>query len=186
VLQSINVGFQNIGEQNASGVDLGGYYRMDAGAGRLTFGLSYSYMLEFERIELNSAGTAFVSRALEGEYEYPQHRALLTADWGTDVWGVFAQINYTGEFEDTPDADFDGVLDYDTVSTPKVDAFTTVNLQARFTGIENVTLLVGLENALDEEPPFAVGDGDTDLYGYVQSQHSPRGRFWNAKAIFRF
>ncbi len=49
-----------------------------------------------------------------------------------------------------------------------------------------MTLLVGVDNALDEEPPFAVGDGDTDLYGYVQSQHSPRGRFWNAKAIFRF
>jgi outer membrane receptor protein involved in Fe transport len=186
VLQSINVGFQNIGEQNTSGVDLGGYYRMDLGAGQLTLGLSYSYLLEFERIELNSAGSAFVSRALEGEYEYPQHRALLSADWGTDLWGVYAQVNYTGEFEDTPDADFDGVLDYDTVSTPKVDAFTTLNLQARFTGIENVTLLVGLDNALDEEPPFAVGDGDADLYGYVQTQHSPRGRFWNAKAIFRF
>lgn len=186
VLQSINVGFENIGEQNTSGVDLGGYFGFDVGGGRLTLGLSYTYTLEFERIELNSAGTAFVSRALEGEYEYPEHRALLSADWSTDSWGVYAQLNYVGEFEDTPDVNFDGVLDYDTVSTPKVDAFTTLNLQARFTAIDNITLLVGLDNALDEEPPFAVGDGDADLYGYVQTQHSPRGRFWNAKAIFRF
>ena len=47
-------------------------------------------------------------------------------------------------------------------------------------------LLVGLDNAFDEKPPFAIGDGDTDLYGYVQSQHSPRGRFWNARAVFTF
>ena len=47
-------------------------------------------------------------------------------------------------------------------------------------------LLLGLDNVFDEEPPFAIGDGDTDLYGYVQSQHSPRGRFWSARAIFSF
>lgn len=186
VLQSINVGFENIGEQNASGVDLGGYFGLDVGPGKLTLGLTYSYLLEFERVELDAAGAQFVSRALEGEYEYPEHRALLTADWGTDLWGVYAQVNYTGAFQDTPDADFDGVLDYDVVDTPDVDSYTTLNFQLRYTGIENVQLLVGLDNALDEEPPFAVGDGDTDLYGYVQSQHSPRGRFWNAKAVFRF
>jgi iron complex outermembrane receptor protein len=186
LLQTINVGFINIGEQNVSGVDLGGYYAMDLGGGQLSLGLNYTHLLEFERVELDAAGTSFVSRELAGEYEYPEDRAQLTADWGTDSWGLFASVNYVGEFEDTPDADFDGTLDYDTVSTPKVDAFTTLNLQFRYTGIENVRLLIGIDNALDEEPPFAVGDGDTDLYGYAQSQHSPLGRWWNAKAIVSF
>jgi iron complex outermembrane receptor protein len=186
ILQSINSGFVNIGEQNVSGIDVGGYYAFDAGPGRLALSLSYSHLLEFEKVELTEDGSTFVARALEGEYEYPKDRALLTADWSTDVWGVHAQLSYIGSFEDMPDADFDGVLDYDTVSTPKVGSFTTLNLQGRYTGFEGVTLLVGLDNALDEDPPFAVGDGDTDLYGYVQAVHSPRGRFWNAKAIFRF
>ncbi len=93
---------------------------------------------------------------------------------------------YIGPFQDTPDADFDGTLDYDTNVTRQVGHFTTVNLQARYTGIEHVKLLVGVDNAFDEKPPFAIGDGDTDLYGYVQSVHNPRGRFWNAKAIFTF
>jgi iron complex outermembrane recepter protein len=39
---------------------------------------------------------------------------------------------------------------------------------------------------LDKEPPFAIGDGDTDLYGYVSSQHSPRGRFVYAKMTYTF
>jgi outer membrane receptor protein involved in Fe transport len=186
ILQSINSGFINIGEQNASGIDLSGYYAFDAGAGRLALSLSYSHLLKFERVELDETGTNFVTRPLEGEYEYPEDRALLTADWSTDVWGMYAQLNYVGPFEDTPDVDFDGVLDFDENSTPEVGSFTTLNLQGRYTGIEGVTLLIGVDNALDEEPPFAVGDGDTDLYGYVQAVHSPRGRFWNAKAIFRF
>lgn len=185
-LQFINSGFLNIAEQNASGLDLSGYFGFAVGPGTLTLGLTYSRLLQFEKVELNATGTAYVTRPLEGEYEYPEDRALLTADWGTDTWGVFASLNYIGPFQDTPDADFDGTLDYDLVTTPEVDSFTTLNLQFRYTGIDNVQLLVGVDNAFDEMPPFAVGDGDTDLYGYVQSQHSPRGRFWNAKAIFSF
>jgi iron complex outermembrane receptor protein len=178
--------FENIGEQSTSGVDLGVYYGVAAGPGKLTLGLSYSYLLDFDRVEAQSDGVTFVTRSLAGEYEYPENRAVLTADWGNDTWGVYAQVNYIGSFEDTPDADFDGTLDYDTVSTPKVDAFTTVNLQARYTGIKHVKLMLGLDNALDEDPPFAVGDGDADLYGYVQNVHNPRGRFWSAKAVFTF
>ncbi len=56
-----------------------------------------------------------------------------------------------------------------------VGQFTTLNLQARYTGIEHVKLLVGVDNVFDEKPPFAIGDGDTDLYGYVQNVHNPRG-----------
>lgn len=184
-LQSIATTFINIGEQSARGIDLGAYYGFDVAGGALTLGLSYSRLLDFDRVELNGGGV-LVTRALAGEYEYPEDRALLSADWGNDVWGVYGLINYVGPFEDTPDINFDGTLDYDINSTPKVDSFTTLNLQFRYTGFDHVKLLAGIDNVLDEAPPFAVGDGDTDIYGYVQSQHSPRGRFWSAKAIFKF
>jgi iron complex outermembrane receptor protein len=182
-LQTIHATFLNIGEQSAQGVDLGGYFGFGVGPGTLTLGLSYTRLLNFERIE---TGVTPVKRSLEGEYEYPEDRALFSIDYGMENWGLYAQVNYVGSFQDQPDFDFDLALDYDEHDTRDVKAFTTLNLQARYTGIENVTLLAGVDNALDEEPPFAIGDGDTDLYGYVQSQHSPRGRFWNVKAIFNF
>jgi outer membrane receptor for ferrienterochelin and colicin len=185
-LLQVNSGFTNIGQQSATGVDLGGYVRADIGAGRLALGLNYTRLLEFERVELNSAGTDFLTRDLAGEYEFPEDRAQLTADWSSSEWGVYAALNYIGPFEDQPDFNFDGTLDFELRKTREVGSFTTLNLQLRYTGIENVKLLLGLDNALDEEPPFAVGDGDTDLYGYVQNLHSPRGRFWNARAIFTF
>jgi iron complex outermembrane recepter protein len=185
-LQSVNSSFINIGEQSANGVDLSGYWAMELGVGTLTLGLNYSRLLDFERIELNQAGDAFISRELTGEYEYPEDRAQLSADWNMGDWIMYGQVNYIGAFEDTPDVDFDGVLDFDTVSTPKVDSWTTLNLQVAYTGIENVRLSLSVDNALDEEPPFAAGDGDTDLYGYVQNIHNPRGRFWTARAVFNF
>jgi iron complex outermembrane receptor protein len=61
-----------------------------------------------------------------------------------------------------------------------------LNLQARYTGFQNIELVLGADNALDEEPPFAIGDGDTDLYGYVSSQHDPRGRFIYGRMTFNF
>jgi outer membrane receptor protein involved in Fe transport len=178
--------FQNIAEQSTTGVDFEANWATSMGNGTLSLGLVYTHLLDYERIELDSTGTAFVTRAVEGEYEYPEDRAQLTADWGTESWGIFGAVNYVGEFQDTPDIDLDGVLDYDLNDTPKVDAFATINLQLRYTGIENVKLMLSVDNALDEEVPFAAGDGDTDVYGYVQSQHNPRGRFWTAKAIFNF
>ena len=185
-LDELQVSFVNIGEQNAEGVDFGAYYDMTVADGDLRIGLDYTYLLDFERVELDATGTGFDSRSLAGEYEYPEHRWAFNADWGNDLWGIHSVVTYVGEFEDTPDIDFDGTLDYDQYSTPKVDAFVTWNLQFRFTGIEKTVLSLGADNVLDEDPPFAVGDGDADLYGYVSSQHSPRGRFIYARVNYRF
>ncbi len=185
-LQLIHGEIINISEQSATGIDFGAYAGFAMGPGRLTLGLNYARLLKFERVELADDGVTFITRPLEGEYEYPEDRAQLTADWGTDVWGIYASLNYIGPFQDMPDADFDTRLDYDTNDTRDVGDFTTLNLQLRYTGFGNVKLLLGVDNAFDEKPPFAVGEGDADLYGYVQNVHSPRGRFWNAKAILSF
>ncbi|BBM01235.1 TonB-dependent receptor [Microbulbifer sp. GL-2] len=186
-LQSIRSGFTNIGEQEVSGVDLSVVYSgFELAGGELGVRLDYSYLAEFERVELNSDGDSFLTRDLAGEYEYPQHRWNATADWTFDRFGFSAGLNYIGEFEDTPDIDFDGTLDYDTNSSRTVDSFMTMNLQARFTGFENMILSLGADNVFDEEPPFAIGDGNSDLYGYVQSQHDPRGRFIYGKMTYTF
>jgi len=185
-LTRINASFINIGEQSAKGVDLLVNYTREVRSATVTLGFNYSHLLDFERVELNSAGTGLISRDLTGEYEYPEDRFAFTSDWQIGEWGIHTALNYIGEFEDTPDVDFDGVLDYDTNTTPKVDAFVTINLQVSYTGMQNTTFILGADNVMDEDPPFATGDGDADLYGYVSSQHSPRGRFIYTKMTYRF
>jgi outer membrane receptor for ferrienterochelin and colicin len=185
-LQSVSTSFINIGEQSVTGIDLSTSYATDIGPGSLSLNLYYSYLLDFDRVELDSTGANFVTRPLAGEYEYPETRWSLTGNYEVGDWGLFTQLYYIGEFEDTPDSDFDGNLDYDTNQSRMVDSFLTVNLQASYSGFNNTRLMVGIENLFDEDPPFAIGDGDTDLYGYVSSQHSPRGMFWYARATFSF
>jgi outer membrane receptor protein involved in Fe transport len=185
-LQTINSSFVNIGEQSTNGVDLSVQFRTDMLGGALTAALDYSRMLEFKKVELGPDGATLVTRDWTGEYEYPEDRFVLSGDWSNDAWGLRAAVNYIGSFQDAPDADLDTILDFDTVDTRDVDAFVTLNLQGRYTGFEGIEIAVGLDNALDEEPPFAIGDGDTDLYGYVSSLHDPRGRFAYGKVTFRF
>jgi iron complex outermembrane recepter protein len=185
-LLNLHSGFTNIGEQSVSGIDLGANFATGIGPGSLNIGLEYSHLLEFERVELNSDASAFVTRDLLGEYEYPEDRFVLTGDYALDTWDFYAAVNYIGEFQDKPDNDLDGVLDFDTVDTRNVDALVTLNLQANWTGFEGLTLSLGVENALDEEVPFAFGDGDADVFGYVQNIHNPKGRFAYGKATYRF
>ena len=70
-LQSVNTSFVNIGEQSASGIDLLATYSFEVGPGMLDLNLYYSYLSDFERVELDSSGDNFVARQLAGEYEYP-------------------------------------------------------------------------------------------------------------------
>ena len=183
-LISVNSGFINIGEQSVTGVDLGVEYAPDFAGGALSLRLDYSYLAEFERVELNADGSGFITRDLAGEYEYPEHRWTASSDWQGDQWGFNATVNYVGEFEDAPDANFDGVLDYEQNNTRTVDAYVTLNLQARFSGFTNTLVTIGVDNALDEDAPFAIGDGDNDIYGYASSQHDPRGRFAYLKVTY--
>ncbi|UTA48124.1 TonB-dependent receptor [Simiduia sp. 21SJ11W-1] len=186
-LQSINNTFINIGEQNVTGIDFAARYSgLELAGGSLNLRLDYAYLLEFERVELDSDGTSFKTTDLAGEYEYPVHRWVAAGDWDMDNFGFTASVNYTGEFEDTPDFDFDGTLDYESNTSRTVEAFVTLNLQARYTGFTDVNLSLGVDNALDEDVPFAIGDGDSDLYGYVSGQHSPRGRFVYGKVTYSF
>jgi outer membrane receptor for ferrienterochelin and colicin len=183
-LQQINATFDNINQQSATGIDLETSYRLNLGGGSLAFGLTYTKLLEFERIELGPVGD-FVTYDLTGEYEYPEDRATLSADWDHEKWGLFGAVSYIGSFQDLPDANFDTVPDYQN-DTRSVGSFTTLNLQGRYNATDTIKLLVSLDNALDEDVPFAVGDGNNDLYGYVQGVHNPRGRFWSARAVFTF
>jgi outer membrane receptor protein involved in Fe transport len=184
-LQQINATFDNINQQSATGLDLETSYRFNVGAGSLTLGLGYSRLLDFERVEIGPLGDA-VRRELTGEYEYPEDRATLSADWDHEKWGAFAVLSYIGSFQDLPDSNFDTVPDYNEFDTRSVGSFTTLNLQGRYNITDQVRLVLSVDNALDEEPPFAIGDGNNDLYGYVQGTHNPRGRFWSARAVFTF
>lgn len=180
-LQSINSGFVNIGSQKTQGVDLSVYQNFEFGNSSLTLGLDYSHLLEFDKIVLGPDGLTFETQEFAGEYEYPEDRASLTGDYRFGDWGATARVNYIGSFND-----FRPLSPALLAPVGSVDSFTTVNFQFSYEGIKNTKIALFLDNAFDEKVPVAIGDGDADVYGYVSSQHNPRGRFWSLRTTYSF
>uniref|UniRef100_Q0HYM3 TonB-dependent receptor n=1 Tax=Shewanella sp. (strain MR-7) TaxID=60481 RepID=Q0HYM3_SHESR len=173
----IHSSFINLSSQDVQGVDLSTHYGLELDSfGDLKFGLEYSYLHNFEKDGLDYTG----------EYKFPQHRWLLTTNWTMDNFAANVNLSYIGEFEDTPDIDFDGVLDFETNKSRMVDAQLLVDMSGSYRFNEMFKLTLGVNNLFDEEPPFAIGDGDTDLYGYVISVHNPMGRYIYTKLTMNF
>ena len=180
-LSFLRSGFVNISSQKSDGLDLAAYWNLALGSGDLTLGLDYTHLLNFDKKVLDASGLAFETQKLAGEYEYPEDRASLTGDYQIGEWGFHTRINYISSFNDFR-------LLSPPVGTPghKVGSSMTTNVQFTYTGIKNTKVALSIDNVFDEFPPFAIGDGDNDLYGYVRDTHSPRGRFWSLKTTYTF
>jgi len=92
-------------------------------------------------------------------------------------------ISYVGEFTDTPHLDFTSNTGN---QSRTIDSHVLVDLQTSYRITESAKLSLGINNLFDEEPPFAIGDGDSDLYGYASGVHNPRGRYIYTKVSFSF
>jgi outer membrane receptor protein involved in Fe transport len=165
-------------------VDLTVYHNMELGGGSLTLGLDYSHLLDFEKVVPTTAGTAFETQQFAGEYEYPEDRAALTGDFRIGDWGFYSRVDHISSFKDFRNLSPNQMGGIPAVTS--VDAFTTVNLLVSYTGIKNTKIALSFDNLFDEEVPVALGDGDTDVYGYVSSTHNPRGRFWSLRTTYSF
>lgn len=164
--------YVNISSQEAAGIDFSTGYQIALDTlGDLRLGFDWSYMTKLERNDIDYLG----------EYNYPEHRWIATTDWNRERWGATVSVSYTGEFED-----YKAPQDVETTSARTISAQALLNLQLRYDISESLRLSVGGTNILDEEPPFAIGDGDGDIYGYVSGIHNPRGRFLYARVNYTF
>lgn len=162
----------NISSQEAAGIDFSTGYRLAANDyGDFRFGFDWSWMTTFERNGIDYLG----------EYNYPEHRWIASTDWTRDRWGATVSISYIGEFQD-----YKPPQDVETTTVRDISAQALLDLQLRYDVSEALRLSVGGTNILDQDPPFAIGDGDGDLYGYASGVHNPRGRFLYARLNYSF
>ena len=107
---------------------------------------------------------------------------MLSADWAvSEHWGLANSVSYIGEFEDYATED-----KIETTTSRTVDAYYSLDSQLYYNVSAALKVSVGANNLLDKEPPFALGDGNSDLYGYVSSMYNPRGRYIYAKLNYKF
>ncbi|CCQ10520.1 TonB-dependent receptor [Pseudoalteromonas luteoviolacea B = ATCC 29581] len=165
--------FQNIGDLSTTGIDLDVQYRVPSDMGDFKFSYILNYVLDFKDERPDGNGGKRVNIA-EGDFEQPQFRWTASVDWRVDDMNARLGLNYIDSFEQQAAVQ--------QVGMDKVDSMMTVDATFNYLGFENTTLTFGVNNLLNEEPPFAYHD----FMGFVVNVHSGQGRFAYVQAAYKF
>ena len=176
--QAANVAFQSL-----TGIDLAAQYGFEAGEiGDFNFNYlgTVTFESEFQAFE---GDTIFDCAGLFGNNcgePDPEYRHRLSGAWLKDSWTTQIVWQLLGSVDDG------GILD-DPVTTQFVDSIGTthyfdVSVSKQFG--DNLTLTVGSNNVLDEDPPI-IGDNDEQANTFP-STYDPFGRSFFANARINF
>ena len=170
----INAGIRNVTRREVSGVDLNARYESDTEIGRLTFGLSGSYLTDFTGQVSDLAAPVDQRNTL---YRPIDLSLRANASWSSNGLTAFAALNYRDSYQDNVAND--------------IDAWTTVDISLlydvagrRHDVLANIRVGLSVTNLFDEEPPFvSTAEGlnfdtaNADPFGR-QINFTIENRFW--------
>lgn len=163
--------------------------------GKLGFGIKWTHMLEYTRVEPDGTSTNYAGS--HGNCDVtncigtPADRLNFTASWDVSTIRLAGVVNYRGAmqnrlFKDDPAGCASHYADgTDSPSGCKIGSFTTVDVTARWAVTPKLELFGSIQNLLDTKPPLdpltygAVSYNPLDYSGAV-------GRFFNVGAKYRF
>ena len=176
-LSLVSATAQNLAFQKNEGIDFNITHKWDlAEAGQLTTRFTSTYTATFESQADPTAPVVDELKDTDGRLnEGPEWRANLNVGWAYDDLNVNAYVNYIGDF--TPDQ---------TAAQDNVDSWTTVNLTGRYAISDSMSVLLGINNVFDKEPPMDLSDGNSSQPFYNQSFHNLTGREYYIEAQFSF
>lgn len=179
-ITSIQQTFTNLGAVHIEGVDLDAHLTWPSMAlGRLRFDVTGTYYIRQDGQNLDGSYTGFVSNTLgaraTGVVPRWKHYASLTLESGPWVGtlGMTHQSSYV-----------DAALDLDG-NERRVSTLTLWDLQAQYKGWRNLTLVLGVKNLLDRDPPVS-NQGNSFQVGFDPSYYDPRARFVYGSVTWAF
>ena len=166
--------FINIGERDIKGMDITARYQwLSSSTGTWSMSLNASHLYEYlnkvsgNSIKKDLAGT-FSDAATEGNGSIPEWKINAGLVWSTNDLEIIYNINYISSLtEEIPG----------TMKSRTIDSWTTHDLQASFTlpVYSGLTLSTGVDNLLDEKPPFAAAAFNDS---FDSRTYDLKGRFW--------
>lgn len=176
-LSLISAVARNLAFQKTEGVDFNVEYRQDMdeyGALNIRLNGTYTSTLEIQQNETSPIVDElndFEGRSTEGV----EWRGNLNIGWTLDDLTLNAFVNYIGDI--TP---------VETSVIQTLGSWTTVNFTANYAFTDNLTVLAGINNAFDKQPPLDIQDGNASQPFYNQSFHNLIGREFFVEASYRF
>jgi iron complex outermembrane receptor protein len=181
----------NAGQRTTRGLELGARFNGKFSTGATwTAGIDGSRLLEKKSRPTTNAefGKSEVGRfTFTGDLGLKwKHTAYVTYKYGD--WSGLLQNIYRSGYDDQVLPGVANGLVKPANYNPKVDAYSTFNLTASYTGFKNLTLTAGVKNILDEDPPFAITyDSNTGAGSSWEPRVAdPRGRAYTLTVTYKF
>ena len=160
--------YVNSANRKTDGIDIDLRYRWDTDIGKFEFRSIITKTFSAEEKIRNA--DPYIDYA--GKYQNPDLRANLSLSWSRNSYSGIISASYINEYED---------LNYDT-DGHMIDSYLTYDGQFTYSGFEKMKLVFGINNILDEEPPFSNGS----YTGYDTATHNPTGRFYYIRLNHQF
>lgn len=175
-------GLLNLGRVKQSGVDFTGAYGLETPVGRLSFGGSYSLILDLKRSLLP---TSPLFDALDTFGNQVSRRGRVNVGLRHGPFNGTLVANYVGSYLNNATITVAGVKYPDT----KVPAWTTFDAGLSFTApdtvpeaLQGLRLSVNVQNLADKDPPIVLsGTNAVDL-----NNHNVFGRVWQFEISKKF
>ncbi len=168
---------QNLGRVDTSGFDVTLALRApDTSLGRFQLGLDGTYVQHFTA---HLDGLPPVSNA--GRYgafdAVPRWRHYAQLNWQHGPWGATLGQLFQSGYVDA-NSDVQG-------NPRRVGTYSLWDLQAVYSGLRNTSIVLGVRNLFDADPPFT-NQTDTVQVGYDPAYADPRGRSFYVRLTYRF
>lgn len=176
-LTEVDVRPINAAQTRLRGIDFDLTYAFETYLGRLTAGVDGSYILDYDTRRASGAPSFSQVDTLGFPVDF---RGRASVAWTRGIYSANLFVNYTDGYRS---------VTFGPATEPRrIKSFTTVDLNSAvdFEGRESgalrgLRLGVGVQNLLDEDPPFADVAG-----GYDSANASPRGRVFYVDLTKRF
>ncbi|MBU2871320.1 TonB-dependent receptor [Colwellia sp. E2M01] len=177
-LISFNNGFQNIGGQSTSGYDINIAYNFEAVGLSWKATLDTSIVDKFEKSDQDGVVTDFSGLITGGEGSYAKLKTNFNLSVVAESWKAGYELRYIDEMDS-----FSCLAAPSECYAPIVESIIYHDVTASYYLSNTVTLSGGINNLLDEEPPYYTGynDSNTDPYTY-----DVLGRYFFIKASITF
>ncbi|MCF2861258.1 TonB-dependent receptor [Pseudoalteromonas sp. Cnat2-41] len=170
----------NLGQLTWEGIDLSANYDFEVAGGTLSTNLLGSYFItkEYDNVPGISDIYDCVSNLNDGCFAQPEWRHVFTMDYDTgSFWRATLKWRYYGEV-----SDYTGP---DTLVQDGISSQSYLDLKGSFTINDYTSVLVGVNNIMDKEPPLVGGSLSTNGNA-IAGFYDTLGRYFHANVTFKF
>jgi iron complex outermembrane receptor protein len=179
----------NVGRITTSGLDLNLRWQGRATPlGKFSLNLDGTYVLDYQHKDFASLADAggVGTRPDLGTGVISRYRQYAQLDWTWSAWGATLANTYQSGYRECDLLTLDEFENC--TSTRNVASYTTWDVQGRYTGFRNATLMLGVQNLFDRAPPLSNTSqrSGTSQAGIDPTYGDPRGRMYYAAVRYVF